>query len=50
MGLGLDPKLTGGTPTELPFSGECGNAAQWLDFRAAEIQLPLLKKAESFVE
>ena len=50
MGFGLDPKLTGGTETELPFSGEFGNAAQWLDFCAAKIKLPLLKKAERFVE
>lgn len=32
VGLGLGPKLTGGAETELPFSGEFGNAAQSLDF------------------
>lgn len=50
MGFGLDPKLTGGTETELPFSRVFGNAAQWLDFCAAKIKLPLLKKTERFVE
>lgn len=28
LGLGLGPRLTGGTETELPVSGEFGNAAQ----------------------
>lgn len=50
VGFGLDPKLRGGTETELPFSGEVGNAAQWLDFCAAKMKLPLMKKAERFVE
>lgn len=50
VGFGLDPKLRGGTETELLFSGEFGNAAQWLDFCAAKMKLPLLKKAERFVE
>jgi len=47
VGFGLDPVVT--VETEIPFSGEFGNAAQWLDFCAAKI-IALLKKAERFVE